>query len=98
MRAPGQAAANRLEAAAGKPHSLKSLYGPAGAGGTPLQRRGFVNSSSDSRLAAFRDARGLITGGGGPIGSAPAPGPGGVRAPMLLGGRMVPGTGGQISH
>src|SRR5258707_7326964 len=98
MRAPGQAAANRLEAAAGKPHSLNSLYGPAGAGGAPLQRRGLVNSSSDSRLAAFRDARVLITGGVGLIGSALAPRLVGLGAQALLVDSIGPGAGRHIAH
>src|SRR5882762_2830769 len=98
MRASGQAAANRLEAAAGKPHSLNSLYGPAGAGGTPLQRRGLVNSSSDSRLAAFRDARVLITGGVGLIGSALARRLVGLGAELLLVDSMVPEAGGNIAN
>src|SRR6266853_886958 len=98
MRAPGQAAPNRLEAAAGKPHSLKSLYGPAGAGGTPLQRRGLVNSSSDSRLAAFRDARVMITGGLGLIGSALARRLTGLGAEVLLVDSMVPDAGGNPAN
>ena len=98
MRAPGQAAANRLEAAAGKPHSLNSLYGPAGAGGAPLQKRGLVNSSSDSRLAAFRDARVLITGGVGLIGSALARRLVGLGAEALLVDSMVPEAGGNIAN
>src|SRR3981189_1725901 len=100
MRAPGQAAANRLEVAQGNPHFLQSLYGPAwaGAGWPALQRRGLVNSGSDSRLAAFRDARVLITGGVGLIGSALARRLVGLGAELLLVDSMVPEAGGNIAN
>jgi UDP-glucose 4-epimerase len=57
-----------------------------------------VNSSSDSRLAAFRDARVLITGGVGLIGSALARRLVGLGAELLLVDSMVPEAGGNIAN
>ena len=57
-----------------------------------------MNSSSDSRLAAFRDARVLITGGVGLIGSALARRLVGLGAELLLVDSMVPEAGGNIAN
>src|SRR5437016_14623262 len=84
MTAPGQAALRRPEEAPGKPHLLNSLGGPNGSGGALSHRRGFVNSSSDSRFAAFRGAGVMITGGLGLFGSAPS------RRLIVLGAEGLP--------
>src|ERR1700686_347077 len=98
MRARGQAAANRLQTAAAKPHLLNSLDGPARAGVAPLPRRGFVSLSSDSRFAAFREARVMITGGLGLIGSALARRLVALGAEVLLVDSMVPEAGGNFAN
>jgi UDP-glucose 4-epimerase len=63
-----------------------------------LHKRGFVNCSSDSRFAAFRDARVLITGGVGLIGSALARRLAALGAEVLLVDSMVPEAGGNFAN
>src|SRR5262249_24079400 len=63
-----------------------------------LHRRGVVTSRSDSRFAGFRDARVLITGGLGLIGSALARRLVGLGADVLLVDTMVPEAGGNTAN
>jgi len=63
-----------------------------------LEERGFVNRSSDSRFAAFRDARVLITGGIGLIGSTLARRLVALGAEVLVVDSMVPEAGGNFAN
>src|SRR3954451_7614319 len=98
MKAASQAALRQLEEAPGKPHLLNSLGGPNGSGGALSHRRRSVNSSSDSRFAAFRGAGVMITGGLGLIGSALARRLIALGAEVLLVDSMVPEAGGNIAN
>src|SRR5437763_3039676 len=98
MKPPGQAALRQPEEAPGKPHSLNSLADPNGSGGALSHKRGSVNSSSDSRFAGFRDARVIVTGGLGLIGSALARRLVGLGAEVLLVDSMVPEAGGNLAN
>src|SRR5213075_586556 len=98
MKPPGQAALRQPEEAPGKPHLLNSLADPNGSGGALSHRRGLVNSSSDSRFAAFRGAGVMITGGVGLIGSALARRLVALGAEVLLVDSMVPEAGGNIAN
>src|SRR5256885_13942970 len=61
----------------------------------PCRGEGVVTSRSDSRFAGFRDARVMVTGGLGLIGSALAPRLTGLGAEGLLVGSLVPEAGGE---
>ena len=63
-----------------------------------MQKRGVVSRSSDSRFAAFRDARVLITGGLGLIGSSLARRLVALGAEVLLVDSMVPEAGGNFAN
>jgi UDP-glucose 4-epimerase len=63
-----------------------------------LHKRGVVSCSSDSRLVAFRDARVLITGGVGLIGSTLARRLVALGAEVLLVDSMVPEAGGNFAN
>src|SRR6266496_4978608 len=60
--------------------------------------RGFVNSDSDGRFAAFRGAHVMITGGVGLIGSALARRLVALGAEVLLVDSMVPEAGGNFAN
>src|SRR5215472_3460428 len=71
---------------------------PVMSGRVSLNRRGVVTSRSDSRFAGFRDARVMITGGLGLIGSALARRLAGLGAGVLLVDTMVPEAGGNTAN
>jgi UDP-glucose 4-epimerase len=69
-----------------------------GASGWPARKRGAVNGGSDSRFAAYRDKRVMITGGIGLIGSALARRLVELGAEVLLVDSMVPEAGGNFAN
>src|SRR5439155_15271118 len=73
-------------------------WGSAEPGGALLHKRGVVSCSSDSGFAAFHDARVLITGGVGLIGSALARRLVGLGAEVVLVDSMVPEAGGNFAN
>src|SRR5436305_7078898 len=64
----------------------------------PCRGEGVVTSRSDSRFAGFRDARVMVTGGLGLIGSALARRLTGLGAEVLLVVSMVPEAGGNLAN
>src|SRR5713101_4439298 len=80
------------------PRARKPWWHRPEQGGVLWHRRGFVSSTSDSRLAAFRGAQVMITGGIGLIGSALARRLVELGAEVLLVDSMAPEAGGNLAN